>query len=136
MQHVTTPYLRGSQGVYLVVDVTDEIEETEAMIQHWIQMVQTNAGPDCKIVIVGNKCDSCDRKLTPAEGLAMAQRHGMRYFEASAKTGVGVEEAFDALIREVVHGIKQRGGGSAGEQAAPASDGGGAPLKKRSCAVA
>ena len=100
-------------------DVTEEKSKSEAVIARYYQSVQLNARPNCKRILVGTKCDcGGHRKVTPAEGLEMAQRHGMQYFEASAKTGEGVAEAFEALIREV------------------ARDGSSAPAEKRGCAVA
>jgi GTPase SAR1 family protein len=84
-------------GIVAVFDVTNKatLETFEPSgsaaqaIREW---------PGVARVLVGTKCDG-DRKVTRVEGEGVAQRLGMRYFEASASTGAGVREAFDAAIR-------------------------------------
>ena len=53
--------------------------------------------PDSLLTLVGNKVDKTDQRRVPtAEGRALAASLGASFFEASAKSGVGVEELFVA----------------------------------------
>lgn len=55
-------------------------------------------------VLIGNKCDVPDsaRAVSKAEGEALAEENRMMYFETSAKKGLGVNEAFENIARQVV----------------------------------
>ena len=66
-------------------------------------------------VLVGNKADipESDRAVSTAQGAALAKECGMAFFEASAKSGEGVDEAFLAAARSVV---AKGGGGTAGRE--------------------
>ena len=47
------------------------------------------------MVLVGNKCDlEEERRVSPAEGLALAKSFGCPFFETSAKERVNVAEVF------------------------------------------
>lgn len=54
------------------------------------------------IVIAGNKVDSANRQVTAEEGKKFAERFGLKHFEISACTGQGVEDAYFAVIRELL----------------------------------
>jgi Ras-related protein Rab-18 len=41
------------------------------------------------------------RQVTREEGAAFAKRHGMLFIEVSAKTKVGVQQAFEELVEKV-----------------------------------
>ena len=60
-----------------------------------------NANPDILITQIGNKCDLNDRKVTFDEANRYATSCGLLFFEASAKSGVGVREAFIATMRQI-----------------------------------
>ena len=86
---------RSSDGLVAVFDVTNKasLEVIEPFAAELIR-----ARPDAARVLVGTKCDG-DRTVARAEGEGVAARLGMQYFEASASTGAGVREAFEAAIR-------------------------------------
>ena len=63
----------------------------------------SSSPPYLKFVLCGNKCDlSSERQVTREEGMAIAQKIGCPFFETSAKTGEGFEEALLALAHEVL----------------------------------
>lgn len=88
---------RSCDGIVAVIDVTNKAT-LEAFEPSGGAAQAIRERPGIARVLVGAKCDG-DRKVTRAEGEGVAQRLGMRYIEASALTGAGVREAFDAAIR-------------------------------------
>ena len=105
------------------------------------------AGPRVPIFLVGTKADLAgDRAVSEKERLAKARAWGCKSFEVSAKTNVGIEELFQALIVEILgasggaESAKGAGGGSVLGAGRPVSVGvGGLPVelpKRRSlCAI-
>ena len=75
-------------------------------------------------VLVGNKADipEGERAVSTAAGAALAKECGMAFFEASAKSGEGVDEAFLAAARAVV---AAGGGGVTGQEGGLRLGGGG-----------
>jgi GTPase KRas protein len=53
-------------------------------------------------ILVGNKADKDrEREVAIVEGRQRAIAWGCAFFETSAKTGLGVEEAFTRVVREL-----------------------------------
>lgn len=100
---VTTAYYRGATGILLVYDVTDE--QSFGHITSWMRNVEQHAPSGARRVLVGNKCD-LTRVITSARGAALAAAHGIGFFETSAKEASGVEDAFMALVRQVVAALE------------------------------
>jgi Ras-related protein Rab-8A len=51
-------------------------------------------------ILVGNKCDMLDKKVIQKEqGQELANEYGIKFIETSAKSNLGVEEAFFSLAR-------------------------------------
>ena len=58
--------------------------------------------PDCVKLVVANKLDNeSERQVTRAEGVAFARAHGCLFMEVSAKSRLGVQEAFAELVQRV-----------------------------------
>ena len=55
------------------------------------------------IIIVGNKADTDTnlREIEYEEGKKYAENKGFKYFETSAKTGMGIHEAFDEIFNQL-----------------------------------
>ena len=54
-------------------------------------------------VLVANKCDRTDKVVEPESGRALAEQHGLQFFETSAKNGLNVNEVFDQIARTIVN---------------------------------
>jgi small GTP-binding protein len=66
----------------------------------WVELcVQDIQQTNIIKVLVANKCDLPDRDIDSKEGLTIAKRHGMLYYEVSAKAGDGVEQLIKGLVR-------------------------------------
>merc|ERR1712127_775766 len=97
---ITTSYFRGAQGILLVYDVTER--DTFDNIANWVSQIQQHADVHVNKIMIGNKCDMEDqRKVSTAEGQALADEYGIKFFETSAKSDINVDEAFLGIGREV-----------------------------------
>ena len=100
---ITHSYYRGAHGVMVVFDVTDmESFENVASWLHDVERFGTDGAP---VVLIGNKCDCVSERVVPHEmAVALAEKVGCKYVEASAKTDSNVQEAFTYLVDKCVEG--------------------------------
>ena len=103
---ITQTYYRGAQGVILAYDSTSQ--ESFENVTNWIRQVDTHAAPNVKKILLGNKCDLTDQKVISSDkGAEIAKANNMQFFETSAKSGVGITEAFESISREIIKGLEQ-----------------------------
>ncbi len=69
----------------------------------WLREVEMySTVPDCIRLVVANKHDlEATRAVTRAEGVAFARQHGCLFLEVSAKSRLGVQEAFQELVERI-----------------------------------
>jgi len=98
---ITASYYRGAQGVILVYDVSSR-ESFEAL-PRWLDELENYVPTEVVKIVVGNKLDKeYSRQVPTAEGEAFAGRTGCLFVEASAKTAVGVTEAFNDVVARII----------------------------------
>ncbi|MEM7802831.1 MAG: Rab family GTPase, partial [Chloroflexota bacterium] len=95
----TSGYLKGATGILMVCDLTRKI----SMDAFTIYMRQINElSLDPAIVFVANKADLKEHIEIKEEMLASkATEFSVPYLLSSAKTGEGVEEAFQLLLDQI-----------------------------------
>ena len=98
---ITKTYYKGAQGIILTYDVTDD--NSFKNIRNWIKQIETNAQTNVCKVLVGNKCDKPDRKVSYEEGKKLADDYGMDFFETSAKSNTNVNETFNTLTQQILN---------------------------------
>ena len=98
---LTPSYLRGAEGIVLVYDVTKE--DTFSSLKDWIDSLKSNLGENSlPIVIDGNKIDLDDRDISTEVAKKFAQENNFKYFETSAKSGIGVDELFREIVNQIL----------------------------------
>ncbi len=101
---LTPNYFRNAEGVVIVFDVTNL--ETFENLKYWISSIKSNLGEKniiIPIIIIGNKIDMNDmRDINKEEAGKFAKENDYKYFEASAKTGEGVDEAFREIVNQIL----------------------------------
>jgi Ras-related protein Rab-8A len=112
---ITTSYFRGCQGILLVYDIT--ARKTYDSVSNWMDQINlVNDGQYVCKILIGNKCDLPeDRKVTEAEGRALAAEYDIPFMETSAKTNINVQEAFTHITEDVVKTLVPTSGASASE---------------------
>jgi small GTP-binding protein len=97
---ITKTYYKGAHGIILTYDVTDE--NSFKNIRNWVKQIEQNAQTNVCKVLVGNKCDREDRKVSYDEGLQLANEFKMPFFETSAKSNYNVNETFTFLTKDIL----------------------------------
>lgn len=97
---VTRGYYRGSAGALLLFDLSNR--DSFENVEKWLQDVKDVARDDVVLILIGNKSDlEGKRQVTHDEASDFAQKHNMKYFEVSAKTGDNVSEAISACVAQI-----------------------------------
>lgn len=100
---LTSSYYRGAQGVIFVYDVTS-LDSFTHLSDVWLPEMETYASSDDVVkMVVGNKLDmeSSLRQVSRQEGQRFAMERGALFIECSAKTRVGVQQAFEELCLKI-----------------------------------
>ena len=104
MGHSRTRKIRNAEGVVIAYDVTNS--ESFDNLKFWISSIKTNLFEKnifIPIIIIGNKIDLEDmRDISKDVASAFAKENNFKYFETSAKTGEGVDEAFRDLVNQIL----------------------------------
>jgi len=96
---ITSSYYRGAHGIIIVYDITDKASFTN--VKQWMGEIDRYANTNVKKLLIGNKADADQKAVTFAEGNEYAASLGLSFKETSAKTAVGVEEAFLVIIKQI-----------------------------------
>ena len=105
---LTQNYFRNAEGVILTFDVTST--ESFGNLKYWISSFKENMEKKnifIPVIIIGNKIDLVDsREINKEDAEKFSKEKNYKYFETSAKTGEGVDEAIKELVNQV---LKQNG---------------------------
>jgi Ras-related protein Rab-8A len=104
---ITTAYYRGAMGIFLVYDVSDG--ESFENVHNWMRQIEQNAADNVTRILLGNKSDveANKRVVSSQQGIALANQHGIAFFETSAKKNTGVDEAFETMAKTIVERLKE-----------------------------
>ena len=94
-------HYKGAYGVLFVFDITDR----ESFLDVENRIIDChNFGNDYAIkVLVGSKCDlDYQRKVNFEEAVLFAKKHGIKYYETSAKEGINIDKVFFELSKNII----------------------------------
>lgn len=97
---LSTSYYRGAHGVLLVYDVSSRTSFSS--MEKWFDEAEVNTSPGVALYLVGAKTDKPNRAVSAVEGRKLAEEHGARFCEASAKTEENVRRPFVEIVDQVV----------------------------------
>ena len=98
---IITGYLRGLHGCFIVYDVSEK--DSFDSLDMWIQLYNDfNQYKERIMIILGNKVDKQNRKVTEEEGINYSKSKGLQIFETSAISMKNVNEAFDEMINKIL----------------------------------
>ena len=94
-------YFKGVRGFVVVYNITDRKSFDD--LNSWLSDIENLAKSNAVKILVGSQCDREDeRKVSYQEGKNFAESNGMKFLEASAKTGQNVQEIFEYLVKEIM----------------------------------
>ncbi len=108
-QSLGTSFYRGSDGVVFVFDVGRP--ETFKALAQWKDAFLIQAAiQDPKsfpMLVLANKVDIEDRKVTSKEARDWCTSQGLEYMETSAKEAINVAKAFESLADTVIQQLPE-----------------------------
>ena len=97
---IAKSYIKGANGILLVYDVTKR--NSFEGIKNWVKQIKDLVSSRVNVVLIGNKIDLEDkREVKTEEGEQLGKEFNYQFFETTAKDGVNINEAFEALIKSI-----------------------------------
>ena len=96
---INASYLRGAMGFFLVADGTRKDTLNTALL---IRLLALDAAGNIPHYLLLNKADLLSEWQVTEEDIAHLELQGLQVLKTSAKTGEGVEEAFNGLAKAML----------------------------------
>ena len=96
---ITQTYYKNAMGIILAYDVTDENSYND--ICKWMQQIDTHASENVAKILIGNKSDRPDRKISMEQGQKLADEYNIKFMETSAKNNSNINEAFYYIAKQI-----------------------------------
>lgn len=96
---ITQNFYKGALGLAIVFDLTDE--GTFKTIKGWLETIKNYAGDKVVKIILGNKSDFDERKVSESDIQTLLREVNLPYFQTSAKSGENIKEAFEFMAKEI-----------------------------------
>lgn len=93
-------YMRTGEG-FLLVFAVNNAKSFEDIATYREQIKRVKDAEEVPMVLVGNKCDLPTRNVDMGQAKDVAKSYGIPFIETSAKTRMGVDDAFYTLVREI-----------------------------------
>ncbi|CAG9790764.1 unnamed protein product [Diatraea saccharalis] len=101
-------YMRTGEG-FLLVFAVNSAKSFEDIGSYREQIKRVKDAEEVPMVLVGNKCDLQAWAVNMAQAREVARSYGVPFVETSAKTRMGVDDAFYTLVREIRKDKDSRG---------------------------
>uniref|UniRef100_A0A7S4KI91 Uncharacterized protein n=1 Tax=Paramoeba aestuarina TaxID=180227 RepID=A0A7S4KI91_9EUKA len=105
---ITNAYYRGADGIAICFDTSNSDSFTNLPL--WIDNISRLSDAEkTNSILIGNKIDLQERRLiAKSDAEALARKFNMQYFETSAKSGLGVENAFTTFVTDIVRSKREK----------------------------
>ena len=98
---ITTAYYRGAAAIIICCDSTNK--ESFYNINNWIDEISKYTDKDVDKLVLMNKCDLIqERQIDKNEISKFEKENGLKIMEVSAKTGNGIDKAFEYIIEKLI----------------------------------
>jgi Ras-related protein Rab-21 len=111
---ISKEYYRGAHGCAIVYDITDRSSfDGLRGVKFWMNELEqilrfSETSKKFPIVLVGNKSDLDHRRAVETdEGIEMAKKFKIAFFETSAKGNEHVADAFDEIVTQIVDDLNK-----------------------------
>lgn len=98
---MTKQIFHRAQAFLLMYDVT--CPQTFSAVSYWANCIKDGAVDNAVVLLLGNKSDRAERKVTREEGQILAEENSFAFMECSAATGENVTEALETVARMLSH---------------------------------
>ena len=98
-QNIAKQYYKGANGVLLIYDISNR--DSFNRISFWLkELKENNRINELFICLVGNKIDlEQNRVISKEEGEKYAKENNISFIEVSAKSGEGIKDLFNKVIK-------------------------------------
>ena len=94
-------YYKGALGIIVTYDITDDNSFND--VRNWMTQIDIfTQNNNVSKILIGNKCDKFDRKISFEEGQDLADEFGMQFFETSAKDKTNINEIFYSITKQIL----------------------------------
>ena len=108
---ITTAYYRGAASIIICCDSTNK--ESFYNINNWIEEISKYKDKDVDKLVLMNKCDLVqERQIDKNEISKFEKESGLKIMEVSAKTGNGIDKAFEYIIGKLIDKNEKRNNNS------------------------
>ena len=110
---ITKCFFQRAQGIIIVFDVTNKRSFDD--LKMWIDSIKSQSKltedlENMPIILIGNKIDLPKRVIDKETALNFAKEQNLEYYETSAKTGEGIDNAIKELVKKVMVYINKKNG--------------------------
>ena len=104
---ITTAYYRGAAAIIICCDSTNK--DSFYNLNNWIDEIAKYTDKDVDKLILMNKCDLVeDRVIDKSEMNKFEKENGIKIMEVSAKTGDGIDKAFEYIIQKLIENNEKK----------------------------
>ena len=110
---ITKCFFQRAQGIIIVFDVTNKRSFDD--LKMWIDSIKSQSKltedlENMPIILIGNKIYLPKRVIDKETALNFAKEQNLEYYETSAKTGEGIDNAIKELVKKVMVYINKKNG--------------------------
>ena len=93
-------FYKDALGIILAYYITDVYSFKSIKI--WMKEIEAKSPDNLCTILVRNKCDKPDRRITEEQGKNIANLFNMPFFETSVKKNININEIFNFLSKEIL----------------------------------